>query len=363
MSDEEKVQPETAAAKPAATEESRIAGQPDGGTAGEPGSQTAGERDSQIAEEPESQTSEEPDSRTAGQPESPVLEKEPESQMPSGPAAPADGQPQAAELAPLPAETDVQREARKAFAVESARQRQEFINKTAEALAAWTEVLSEPGKTSLRALVRREQEFRSLRTAIYGARLTRRDWSQVKDAYQSASAEMLKRKEQASSSARGYLQTRADEIIVLLGSDGPNAALARLKEVQHERTRCLLSKTDWDEAERVLEGVYQQIHEAGRRLSPWYRRLESQTDRARQFLGRLERQAAWLRSQIADSRRQWEVEGNALRAALLKQQFTDGDAELERLTVKMADVRKQVEWFEAKMKGTNRKRPSDPVTQ
>ncbi|MBM3314343.1 hypothetical protein FJY71_00680 [candidate division WOR-3 bacterium] len=228
-----------------------------------------------------------------------------------------------------------------------------------EALTSCHEALAEPGKTSLRALARHEREMHAVRDTIYQSKLTRRDWNQARQAYQAAAADLQQRKEQSSLAARGYIQSRADEIQVLLKAEGPNAALARLKEVQRERGQCLLSKADWDEVERILEVAYQQIREEGRRQSPWYRRMEAQSRQAHQFLGRLERQVAWLKSRIADSRRQWEVEGNALRAALLRQQFTDGEAELEQLTVKLADVRKQAEQLDARLQ---RKSPPESRT-
>ncbi len=247
-----------------------------------------------------------------------------------------------------------EQEARKAFAAESGRQRQALFDRLSEVLQSCVDALAEPGKTSLRALARHERDLRGFRNTLYQSKLTRRDWNLTRQAYQAATNDLEQRKEQASLAARGYIQSQTDEILVLLKAEGPNAALARLKEVQRERGQCLLSKADWDEVERILESAYAQIREAGRLLSPWYQRLEAQARQARQFAGRLERQAAWLRSRITDSRRQWEVEGNALRAALLKQQFTDGEVELEQLTVKLADVRKQAEQLEARLQRKSR---------
>jgi len=354
MFDEERILTDTPAPTPA--EENQQAGQPDDQAAGRTESPAVAAPDGQQAGQPEAMEDIEPKVAAA----EPVAAGP--AAMPAEPETP--GSPVAAEAPPAQddaaaATRAAEQEARKAFAAESGRQRQALFDRLNEALTSCHEALAEPGKTSLRALARHEREMHAVRDTIYQSKLTRRDWNQARQAYQAAAADLQQRKEQSSLAARGYIQSRADEIQVLLKAEGPNAALARLKEVQRERGQCLLSKADWDEVERILEVAYQQIREEGRRQSPWYRRMEAQSRQAHQFLGRLERQVAWLKSRIADSRRQWEVEGNALRAALLRQQFTDGEAELEQLTVKLADVRKQAEQLDARLQ---RKSPPESRT-
>lgn len=239
--------------------------------------------------------------------------------------------------------TDAEREERRRFAAESGKARHELVARIDAALAEWTQALGEPGKVRTKELSAGERQLRVLVDDLRQAKLTRRDRRQAWQRYQAAWAEVQARREQASLTARAYFQSRADEIAASLKGEGPDAALARLKQVQRERAGYLFSKQDWDEVEQVLAAVFRQIREEAVRRSPAHRRLEERLAQSHEFLARLERQGERLRSVIAASRRQWEVEGSVMRAALLKNQIADAEADLKRLGERVADVRNQTE--------------------
>lgn len=250
-----------------------------------------------------------------------------------------------------PALSPAEQEARKAFAAESGKARQELISKVDAVFAAWQAALGEPGKAQPREMTRHEKELRSLLDQFRKAQLTRKDRHRLWTRYQQAWQELIRLKEQASLAARAYFQSQADEITASLQNDGPELALTRLKQVQKERAGYILSKSDWDEVKAALERVFLHIREEAKKQSPWYKRLSAAAIKERHFLARLQRQADMLRSVIADTKKQWETEDkSALRAALLKERLTSCKADLARLDAQIAVVRAGVEKLESRMK-------------
>ncbi len=253
------------------------------------------------------------------------------------------------DVVPIATET----EARKAFAAESARIRRDFFQRIETIFAAWKAALGEPGRVQLREMAQQEKELRSLLGEFRSAPLTRKDRHKFWVRYQETWQELTRLKEQTSLAARAYFQSQADEIIASLPNDGPQQALARLKQLQKERAGYIFSRSDRDEVESALRRTFVRIREEARKQSPWYRRLSAMIIKEKRLLSRLQRQADLLRSLVAETRKQWEMEDkNALRAALLKERLTTGEVELAQLEARMATVRAGIEKLEARLKSS-----------
>lgn len=255
--------------------------------------------------------------------------------------------------APLPVSL---RDARRALvAVESGANRVAILIRVESVVADWHKALGEPGRVAMTSLARHERELRRLVGDFRERTFTRRDRQHAWQQYRAAWDEINRQKEQASLAGKACFDKETAEILETLKNEGPQPALARLRKAQRDIRHYLLSKQHAEEIRAALTGVYEQIREEARLHSPAHRRLEERAGQARDFLFRVERAARRIESRIGDNRRQWETEGNALRAALLKQQIADDESDLERIREKMARVRKEVARLDKALEPRGRK--------
>ena len=132
---------------------------------------------------------------------------------------------------------------------------------------------------------------------------------------------------------------------------GSNAAMNLLRAAQKDRANHVFHKEDWDVVQKAFDEVFKLIREtAGQRNAGFRQHLEGRITQSRDFLNRLEFRAQRIRARVTEDKRQWESEGGAMRAALLKGWIQEAEEELKRTDVKIDEVRRQVEGLEQRLK-------------
>jgi hypothetical protein len=251
-----------------------------------------------------------------------------------------------------PAPPDPEREARKAaFVAESAKNCDELITEIGAIYASWDLYFAELAKGTKGQLLESERALRVLVEQFRERQMTRKDRREAWKRYQQAWAEIKQRKLKASAEARVLFLQKATDVGVALKERGPNAAMNLLRDAQKARAGHVFQKEDWDAVQQAFDEIFKQTREtAGQRNAGFRQHLEGRIAQSRDFLARLEFRAQRIRSRVAEDKRQWETEGGAMRAALLKVWLKEAEEELKRTDEKIVEVRRQVEGLEHRLK-------------